>query len=182
MATACQLPCHAARCAHPVPPAPTVRLATTLSPTHLPDLPCSVASNGATCSAAALSHPAAQKQTHQLFQLLELANFSLLPVATNVQPAAECTTVLTFFQLTAGLVLPLLVHAVVESSLFGEHQRQRQQQGMPLVSGFMQSLYGFVGGLSEALDGVTLAASLWMLMGLLWKLSVALSSGQGRRT
>lgn len=173
------MPC---RTLHSPRPAPAMRLATTPAPTHLPHPPCSVASNGATCSAAALSDPAALKQTHQLFTLLELANFSLLPVATNVHPTAECTTVLTFFQLTAGLVLPLLVHAVLESSLFGAHQRQRQQCGMPPVSGFMQSLYDFVGGLSEALDGVTLAASLWMLMGLLWKLSVALSGGQGGST
>jgi len=131
--------------------------------------------NPTICSAIALSHPAAKQQTHQLFQLLELANFSLLPVTASVPPAAECAPVLGYLQLTAGLVLPLLAHAALESSLFQEHQRQRRQRGMPLECGIMQRLYDLISGLREALDRVMLAATLWMLLGLLWKLAVAVA-------
>jgi hypothetical protein len=137
-----------------------------------------VAFNPTMCSATALAHPAAQQPTHQLFQLLEMANFSLLPVAAHVQPAAECAAVLSYFQLSIGLVLPLLAHAKLESSLFQEHRRQRQQCDMPLESGIMPWLYGSVSSLSEALDGITLAAALWMTLGMLWKLSVAVAYAQ----
>ncbi|KAI7842160.1 hypothetical protein COHA_004183 [Chlorella ohadii] len=75
----------------------------------------------------------------------------------------------------AGLVLPLLVHAALESSLFREHQRQRRQHGMPLECGLMQRLYDSISGLREALDGVMLAVALWMLLGLLWKLAMAVA-------
>ena len=137
-----------------------------------------MAFNSTLCSSAALSHPLAQQQTRQLFHILELTNFSLLPVTAHVQPVAECAAVLSYLQLSGGLVLPLLVHAALESWLFQEHQRQRQQCGMPAESSPMRWLYDAVNGLSEALDGVTLATAVWMALGTLWKLSVAVAFRQ----
>jgi len=134
--------------------------------------------NSTMCSGAALSRPLAQQQTHHLFQLLELASFSPLPVAAKVQPAAECAAVLGYLQLSVGLVLPLLAQAALESSLFQEHQRQRRQCGVRPESGHMQWVYDACSSLGEALDRVTFPAALWMLLGVLWKLSVVIAYRQ----
>ena len=168
-------------CAVPAVPIQCCFTVTLSGTEHLPTdhfHPCSMQTNSTMCSGAALTRPLAQQQTHQLFQLLELASFSPLPVAAKVQPATECAAVLGYLQLSIGLVLPLLAQAALESSLFQEHQQQRRQCGVRPESGYMQWVFDAIGSLGEALDRVTFPAALWMLLGLLWKLSVVIAYRQ----
>ena len=136
--------------------------------------PCSAAFNTHMCTAASLAHPAAQQQTHRLFRLLEACNYSLVPVAAEVQPATECAAVLTYFQLAFGLLLPAVAQMAAESALFQQHQKQRRQQGVAPERGWQQRIYDGLSGLAEALDGFTLAAAAWMALGIVWQVSVGI--------
>jgi len=89
-------------------------------------------------------------------------------------PCEECATLLSYLQLSIGLVGPALVQAVIEARLFAKHQQQRQQAGLPPEHGWHAGLYAVVLSLLETMDWLTSAAFLWVLHGLLFDLAQVL--------
>lgn len=97
------------------------------------------------CSSAAFASPAAKQMNRWAFELLHMLPLSLQPMLLpRWRPArhqGECAAVLSFAQLTLGLVAPALVAATHEASLFRLHQRQRREAGLPAEAGWEAWLY-----------------------------------------
>ncbi|KAL4433841.1 hypothetical protein ABPG75_000282 [Micractinium tetrahymenae] len=146
------------------------------------------------CSAAAFSHPAAQRRTRQLHRLF--TSLAGTAVASSASPAApclrspvdDCATIITWLRLALALLLPLLVEASTEARLWRSHQVQRRQAGLPPEHcGRLQlavyraarwlgvgwgSVGGDGGGVEDArLAGGALHAALvtWLLLAAAWE-------------
>jgi len=131
------------------------------------------------CEARALADPAAQSLTHRAYSFLAAARFSLLPgPADTLSAAQECGALLAFVQLSVTVVVPALVQAALEAGLFMQHQVQRQQLDLLVEGGMQVRLYDTIRATAEACDWPVAAAALWVLLGLLWDLSVLLVAGR----
>lgn len=131
------------------------------------------------CSATQLAAPEAQLLTHRLFVALSpAALFMPLPLPAAPAPRSapmECATLLRFFQLTIGLLAPLVWQAGSQSALFAAHQRQRAAAGVSPERGFSRLLYGEIEELKDPIILPYLCLMGAMAVGLCWKAAVGLS-------
>ena len=81
-------------------------------------------------------------------------------------------------RLLLAVLLPAVVQAALEAALFGQHQRERQRAGLPPERGWQASTYALLGRVADALDGPSLAAALWVALGVLFDLSVVWASNE----
>lgn len=133
--------------------------------------------NREVCTSAWLATPAAEGLTHGAFDLLNALRYSVLVPASrpSLAPRDECAVVLSYLHICLGLVLPALVQAAAEARLFREHQHQRQRLGLALEKGWQLRLYSAIDGLREAVDGPAAVLALWVLLGILFDVSVVAS-------
>lgn len=131
------------------------------------------------CASPTLSHAAMRRLTHHLFQLLSLLRSALDPAGAKCGAAAahgtaECSALVAFMQLACGFAAPVAVQACWESRLFEEHQRQRQELGLPSEQGLLAQLYSRI---SKSAPKGGLAALVWALwLAILWDLSLVLTA------
>lgn len=124
------------------------------------------------CGAAPLSHPAVHAALRRVYRSAQLvACLTPLPVSASLPdppPEDQCTSLLHFFQLGLGLLLPVLWQTLSEARLFPQHQRERRAAGLPPERGLEAAVYSFVWKLT--MDGMALQAALfaWMLLSTCW--------------
>lgn len=124
------------------------------------------------CGGAALSHPAVHAALRRVYRTVQVAAcLPPLPIAASLPappPEDQCTTLVAFFQLGIGLLLPLLWQALTEAWLFQQHQRERQAAGLPPERGIETAVFDFVWKLT--LEGMRLQAGLfaWILLSACW--------------
>jgi len=140
----------------------------------------------AICATSKLTSATAQQHTHRAFQLLNSLRFNplepaptlLTEVAGHAPPSTteECATLMSYFQLSIGLVGPALAQAMIEARLFAVHQQQRQRAQLAREQGWHAGLYAVVLRLLGTMDSLTTAAFLWALHGLLFDLARVLTA------
>ena len=131
------------------------------------------------CQSAPLAAPAAQRLTHELYNVLcPLGYLAVLPGADMLQSdaAAECVTLLRFFQIVVGFLAPLAWQAAAEASLFVSHQEQRAAAGLAPERGISAQLYSGVWGLLDTAIRPQLWLSGWVALGLIWLLAAGTST------
>lgn len=126
------------------------------------------------CGTAPLAEPATRTLLHCAYAWGAALHFTLVPGPPDaLQPQQECTVVLSFAQLSLGLALPAVAQLVAETALFQQHQRQRRRRGLPPEGGPQAALYHWAAELA-AVDGPAVVVCLWMLLGVLWDVALAL--------
>ena len=128
------------------------------------------------CATAALASPAARQLSQQAAALLS-QRFGLLRPGRlpPLQPDGACAAMLAYTHITLGLALPALASALIEASLFQQHQRQRAAAGLPPERGWQAALHGWVASLRQ-LDWHARLAIAWLLAGIMFDAAV-LASG-----
>ena len=123
------------------------------------------------CGAGLLAHPATQRATHEVYQLLSTLAYTLpLPVSAflSPDPVTQCATVLRWFQIALGLLAPLLWEAAWAARQFQQHQRQQRAQGLAPERGAHAALYGAVWSVTREGSGVPVGAIAWLLLAVSW--------------
>lgn len=149
-------------------------------PAHVTIVANFLKTNHVTCQSAALAGgPLAVQATHSVAQVLRLLRFNglAIPQPEKLTPLQECSAVLAYLQLSAGLVLPAVAMAVHETRLFLAHAEERRRAGLPPERGWHPWLYRRLGDALLGLDWPFAAALAWVLLGVLGALAEALSLG-----
>ena len=131
------------------------------------------------CAAGHLAHPAAQQLTARLFSYLRaLAHLTPMPLSTGLQldAAAECVTILCFFQVTLGMAAPLAWLAASQARLFSAHQRERGPAGLPPVRGPSAWLYAAIDDLRHDVIRPFCWVLAVALVGCCWDLAAVASA------
>ena len=121
------------------------------------------------CTNSFFTHPSTKAGTHSIYQLISmLCRPVLLPISPIVQPdaAAECMTVISWLQLTCGLVLPLLLELGVAARLFQVHQQQRRQAGVPAQRGCHVAVYDLAWALRWEDHAMPWGLLLWLVLAM----------------
>lgn len=82
---------------------------------------------------------------------------------------------LTYLQLLLGLVLPALGQAVLQARLFQRHNEQRRLAGVAAENGWAARAYACVSDVTNVLDGPGVTMALWVLLGIIFDVAVALN-------
>lgn len=129
------------------------------------------------CAAAPFVHPAGQKQTRQLYRLINaLANLlgSSIPTAGPSPAAAEpthaarCASLILWLRLCLGLLAPLLHEALGEARLWRQHQAQRRAAGLPRERTRLARVYRAVYWLFWEDSAVHLSTVCLLLLAAAW--------------
>lgn len=121
------------------------------------------------------------QRTRDVAEVLEGFQSSPLTAIATLQQngltaGAQCRAVLSYLQLTIGLVGPALLQAVVETRFFMQHAQQRRQLGLQPEKGWEPCIYAAIGHLLLDLDVLSAFALTYVLLGVLNLLAHALSA------
>lgn len=94
--------------------------------------------NAHICSSESLSSARTQDFIHAIFGFLDSMYFGFVPstLVPPPSPTAQCCTLLAAMQLSLGLVAPLVAQAILEASLFRQHQAERAAADLPPEKGW----------------------------------------------
>lgn len=142
-----------------------------------------IARASTTCGCAALTSEPLRQLFHGAFVMLNsLTTLLLLPstpciaALEGTPPAGQCAAVLSYLQLSLGLVAPALAQAALEARLFSQHEAERQCRGLPPERGAHARLYRRILQVGHAApEELLIVAAAWLGVCLLWIMALAIS-------
>lgn len=130
------------------------------------------------CSASSLSHPAVHGAVRRVYRGVQMAAcLTPLPLAASLPdpaPEDQCTALVAFFQLSIGLLLPVLHQVLGDARLFQLHQRERRAAGLPPERGKEAAVLSFVWKMTMEGMGLQAALFAWILLSVCWDQTSAL--------